>query len=453
VTASTHRQLTFSPDFRWGAATAAHQVEGGNVNNDWWRWEQQPGRIKNGDRSGLACDHYRRYPEDFDLLAELRHTAHRLSIEWSRIEPSPGQFDPEVIAHYRAVLTALRERGMEPFVTLHHFTNPLWLADAGGWLRPGVVQAFERFVTRMALEYRDYVRHWVTINEPTVYAYFGYVLGLRPPGVRNLRAALQVMRHFVSAHAHAYRAIKSVDPDALVGMAHHRTLLDPIRPRHPLDRLVARFRLWLMDELWPAATARGRVLGPLRLGRAEASVIGSYEDFIGINYYTRGRTRFDLRTPGLFFGREVLTQVPRNAVGWELYPEGLYRVLLRAAAVGRAHSGQSPKPVVITENGVADRNDELRPAYLVQHLAAVHRAIEAGVPVGAYLHWTSMDNFEWTEGFEPRFGLIEVDFNTQERQPKPSAHLYAEIIRRNALTAEMLERYPVAPATEEVLGV
>jgi beta-glucosidase len=435
-------EASFPRGFLWGAATAAHQVEGGNARSDWWHWEQLPGRINNGDRSGLACDHYLRYRDDFALLADLGHSAHRLSLEWSRLEPAPGLFDADAIAHYRDVLLALREHGLEPFVTLHHFTNPDWLANAGGWLRCEVVEAFARFVKRMVAEYRDLVRYWITVNEPTVYAFLGYVVGKRPPGYRNLGAAFSVLRQFVRAHARAYWSIKAASPDAQVGIAHHRFQLDPLRFRHPLDRLVTYLQLWLIDELYPAAIARGRK-PHLGIGRPDPALATGCEDFIGVNYYTRARIRFDVRKPWLLFGRHVSPLAPGNTLKMENYPEGLYSVLLRTAARKSANDGMESPPIIVTENGVADRNDELRPAYLVQHLAAVHRAIGAGARVAGYLHWSSMDNFEWTEGFEPRFGLIAVDYGTLERRPKPSAYLYADIIRRNALTPELLARYAV----------
>lgn len=424
--------LVFPPGFLWGAAAAAHQVEGGNTKNDWWRWEQAPGHVAAGDCSGLACDHFRRYRDDFSLLAELGHTAHRLSVEWSRIEPRPGEFDPEAIAHYRDVLQALREHGLEPFVTLHHFTNPLWLADAGGWLRAEAVAAFERFVARVAAEYRDLVRYWITINEPTVYAFHSYHLGVWPPGRRSAAAALRVLRHLARAHLAAYRALKAANPDALVGVAHHLAVIDPARPASPADRAVAALWRRLLWELYPTAFARGAPW-PARQATPPA------EDFFGLNYYTRARVRFDPR-PGHLFGREVVLPAPRNTLGWELYPEGLERILLAQSARFR-RQGRPGLPIVITENGVADVDDQLRPAFLVRHLAALHRALQRGAPVAGYLHWSSMDNFEWAHGFAPRFGLIAVDYATQERRPKPSAHLYAEIIRRNALSREMLERY------------
>jgi beta-glucosidase len=200
-----------------------------------------------------------------------------------------------------------------------------------------------------------------------------------------------------------------------------------------------------MDELYPAAIVRGRLPPPLGSGRPEPTLTGRCEDFVGVNYYTRGRTQFDPRQARVLFAREVFPDVARNTLGWELYPEGLYRVLMRTAGLGTSiRVGEVARPIIITENGVADREDELRPGYLVQHLEAAHRALRAGVPLAGYLHWSSMDNFEWAQGFEPRFGLVAVNYETQERRPKPSAELYADIIRANALSAEMVRRYPLA---------
>lgn len=408
--------LTFPTGFLWGASTAAHQVEGGNANNDWWAWEHLPGRTKRGEVSGDACDHFHRYRADFDLLHALGHTAHRFSLEWSRIEPRPSQLDPTAIEHYREVLLALRERGMEPFVTLHHFTNPRWFAAAGGWLRGDAPAIFARFSARMAAEYRHLVRYWITINEPTVFAYHGFVLGERPPGLHSPVAGLRVLRQMLRAHRLAYRAIKAIAPEAQVGVAHQRTVLDPHRPHHLGDQAVARLRLWLMDEAYTTLYAR-------------------HEDFAGVNYYARGITRFSVRAAARLFGDEVPAAAPAllNSMGWEIYPDGLRRVLLRARR-GR-------RPIFITENGVPDHHDELRPRFLVEHLRAVHQAIQAGAPVAGYLHWTSMDNFEWTDGFAPRFGLIAVDRATQTRHPKPSAYLFRDVIQANAIAGRILDQY------------
>lgn len=424
----------FPDGFLWGTATAAHQVEGGNANNDWWDWEQVPGRIKDGSRSLLACDHYNRYKEDFRLLAALGQNAHRLSLEWSRIEPSPGYFDPEAIRHYRQVLETLRGLGMEPVVTLHHFTNPRWLARDGGWTRPEVLDAFDRYVRVVVREYGDLVRYWITINEPQVYAYFSYSLGAWPPGRRHPGATLRVLAHLCQAHARAYRTIHEVaaGPEPLVGVAYHWHPFEPYRPHRRADAWVVRARDYLFNRCTLLSMLDGRLRFPLGLGLPPSEEPGGM-DFIGLNYYTREMIAFDPLAVGGFFGREVRDGLPRSDFDWAVDPEGLYRSLMDLAAYG--------KPIIITENGIADARDALRPSYLVQHLRHAALALDQGVPLLGYLHWSSMDNFEWAEGYRMRFGLVHVDFETQARTVRPSGELYAEICRRNGITWAMLDRY------------
>ncbi|MDP8924763.1 MAG: glycoside hydrolase family 1 protein [Chloroflexota bacterium] len=431
--APTGRERRFPDGFLWGSATAAHQVEGNNWNNDWWAAEQA-GRVP--VKSGPACDQYNRFREDFALLGELGHTSHRLSLEWSRIEPRPGQFDRAAIEHYRRVIVACRERGMEPLVTLHHFTNPIWFAERGGWTRPGAARVFERYARRVALEYRDLVRHWITINEPGVYAAQGWVLGVWPPMSANVAAAPLVMRNLALAHGRAYHAIHAEQPDAQVGVAHHWRIFGPFDPHRLTDRWIAALRNRLMNLVFPIAIRTGRLVPPLGSGRVVPELADT-EDWVGLNYYTRELDRFDVRMARMGFSREMAASGERNQLGWEIYPEGLYRALTTIAPPA------SGKDVIVTENGVPepDSEDEVRPSFLVRHLAACHRAIEAGVRLRGYHYWTSLDNFEWAEGFAPRFGLVHVDFATQARTPKPSAHLYRDIIRANALGAELLERH------------
>ena len=436
--------FAFPPGFLWGTATAAHQVEGQNFNADWWLWEQQPGRIRDGSTSRLACDHLRRYREDFDLLAHLHQNAHRLSVEWARIEPRPGEFDPAALAHYRRVLEALRERGIEPIVTLHHFTNPRWLAERGGWERPEVVDLFSRYVRRVVAEYDDLVRYWVTINEPGVYAYMSYLEGLWPPGVRSRRRAFQVARHMAYAHARAYHTVHDTSRrgDVRVGLAHHMRIFDPHRPRVVLDRVLARIADYLFNWCLLCALIDGVFRFPLGYGQRVALARDSL-DFIGLNYYSRDRVTFDIRRPHRLFGRDHPPTSGSHAPlsGWEIYPEGIYR-LLRALS-------RFNKPILITENGIAEEGDDLRPAFILSHLLYVHRAIAEGAPVIGYLHWSALDNFEWIEGLRWRFGLIHVDFATQERRIKPSGYLYGQIAAANGLTAPMIERY--APALGDLV--
>lgn len=431
--AASTSDRVFPEGFLWGSATAAHQVEGNNRNNDWWAAEQA-GRLPH--RSGLACDHFRRYDDDFALLAELGQTSHRLSVEWSRIEPRPGELSHEALDHYRRVLESLRAHGIEPIVTLHHFSNPIWLAERGGWTRREVVGRFARYARRVVREYRDLVRYWVTLNEPGVYASQGWVLGVWPPHrAGDMRGAFVVLRNMALAHGRAYHAMKAEQPDARIGVAHHWRLFDPADPGRRGDRLIAAIRNRLMNLAFPIAIRNGRLIPPLGSGRL-VPWLANTEDWVGLNYYTREHDRFDPRAPRIGFGLEQFPDVERNQLGWEIYPKGLERALL-AASPGNG------REVIVTENGIPepDRQDEKRPRYLVQHLAACHRAIEAGVNLRGYTHWTSMDNFEWAEGFEPRFGLVHVDFETQDRTPKPSAYLYRDVIRQNGLSADLLERH------------
>jgi beta-glucosidase len=428
--------LRFPDGFLWGSATASHQVEGNNANNDWWAAEEA-GRVPH--RSGAACDQFNRYPDDFALFAELGHNAHRFSLEWSRIEPRPGEFDPAALAHYRRVIETARANGLEPLVTLHHFTNPRWLADRGGWTRPDAIPLFARYARRVVREYRDLVRIWITINEPGVYASQGWVIGVWPPNRVSIPEAFRVLRHMALAHGRAYHAIHDEQPDARVGVAHHWRIFDPYDPRRRGDRLIAALRNRLMNLAFPLAIRRGRLIPPIGTGR-RIPWLANTEDWVGLNYYTRERDRFDPRIPHLLFGREMFADVERNQLRWEIYPEGLYRALL---AIAPPTSGAE---VIVTENGIPEPDDEdrLRPAYLVSHLAACHRAIQAGVRLRGYCYWSSIDNFEWAEGFEPRFGLVHVDFATQARTPKPSAYLYRDIIRRQGLSGDDLALVPAA---------
>jgi len=415
----------FPAGFLWGSATSAHQVEGNCTNNDWWQWEQA-GKVS--ERSGLACDHYRRFREDFDLARELGHNAHRFSIEWSRIEPEEGTFSVEAIVHYREVLEALKERGIEPIVTLHHYTLPRWLADQGGWENPEIVKWFERYVTRMVAEYGDLVCWWITLNEPVVHVFKSYIIGQWPPGKRDYPAAFRVLRYMLRAHVLAYRAIHERRPDARVSVAQHCLALTPCDPRSWLDRASVRVRSYLFNELFLDALHSGTLRVPGRFWERLAP--HGTLDFIGVNYYTRDFVKnTGINLPG-FIGNLCTIDHhqsvgKRNDLGWEVYPEGLARFLesLRRMKL----------PILITENGVPASRDIDRWVFIFMHLWQVARALEEEIPVVGYLYWSLLDNYEWADGFTPRFGLIAVDYATQERVVRDSARNFAEILKRNEL--------------------
>jgi beta-glucosidase len=427
-------RLAFPPGFLWGTATAAHQVEGDNTRSDWWEWEQTPGRIRDGSSSGAACDQWRRYDSDFDLARGLWQNAHRFSVEWSRIEPAEGVFDAGALDHYRRVLVALRERGLEPLVTLHHFTNPLWLSRIGGWLNPQAPERFRRFVGEVVGALGDLVTWWATINEPVGYAYQSYLLGDWPPGRRSPVLAWRVLAAMARGHALAYREIHQRRPDARVGIVTYMRVFDPSRPRHPLDRAYAWLPDWVANRAYFSCLRDGRMRPPLGFfGRMRAAV--DSQDYLGVNYYGRDMIEFDSRRPRTgFFHHFQPPGAELSLPGWgEVYPEGLYRLLMRLKPLG--------KPMLITENGIPDNSDAQRPRFLLTHLAALHRAMRDGAPVLGYFHWSLIDNFEWAEGYGARFGLVSVDPKSQERRVKRSGELYAEICRAGAITRDMVVRY------------
>jgi len=403
----------FPDGFLWGCATAAHQVEGGNHNNDWWAFEQRGG-IRTGDSSDPACDHYHRFAADFRLLRHLGQNAHRLSVEWSRVEPAPGEFDETQLRHYRDVLAELREQGLSAMVTLHHFTSPLWFTRRGGWAAAGSPAAWLPFVRRVATELGHLVSFWCTLNEPTIYANMGWLDGEFPPGRRgDWRGAFRVLANLRRAHEQAYRDLHGITPQVPVGIAHHRWPLKPRDPRRRLDRVAARVADRLMTS-WPGG--RGRLQ---RLVEAPG-------DFLGLNHYSSELVRFaPRRLRQGFIERHVPPGLPLSDFGWAVEADWLREALLELKPLG--------KPVYITENGIASAADEPRQAFLLATLTRAWEALQSGVDVRGYFHWTAIDNFEWARGYSMRFGLIGVNLATQERTLKPSAELYAQIARANAL--------------------
>ncbi|MBM4465807.1 MAG: glycoside hydrolase family 1 protein [Chloroflexi bacterium] len=428
------KMMRFPKGFLWGTATSAHQVEGNNRNNDWWEWEKEPGHILDGSRSALACDWWNRAEGDFDLAQEMGHNAHRLSLEWSRIEPREGEWDDDAMARYRQMLVGLRERGLEPMVTLHHFTNPLWLVEKGGWETEAVVPLFERYVTRVAEELGDLIGLWSVLNEPNIYAMLSYAGGRWPPGKRSLPLAFKVLGNMLIAHGRAYRVIHRLQPRAQVGIAHAMRVFDPADPSSRLDRWAAWIPDYIFNRLTLTALTEGVLGFPLALNRRVPELVDS-ADFLGLNYYTRDLVAFDARRPGELFGRRFYAEGAEMSDGGysEVYPEGLYRLLKRLAAYG--------KPIYVTENGLPDADDDQRPRFILTHLAATHRAIEEGAPVKGYFHWTLVDNFEWAEGWTLRFGLIALNVETQKRTIRRSGQLYQEICQTAAITEDMVERY------------
>ncbi|RPI58964.1 MAG: glycoside hydrolase family 1 protein [Chloroflexi bacterium] len=428
----TDTALPFPPSFLWGTATAAHQVEGYNTQNDWWAFEQRPGAIYHGHRSGRACDWWANAEQDFDLMAAMGHNSHRLSVEWSRIEPQEGRFDPEAIACYRAMLGGLRRRGIEPMVTLFHFSSPLWLARQGGWQNPAVVPLFRRFVRHTVQELGDLVRLWCTINEPNVYAALGHLFGEHPPGVKSVPAYFRALRLQLLAHAAAYRVIHALDGRAQVGLVKNVPIFEPAGRGAAIP---ARIVDHLFNEVTLRAVQDGRLSWPLSAVPVTHGALGDSIDFVGVNYYTRWLVGLRPGNRGLLHPRPgaECSDCGRGGTYGEIYPAGMRRVLARVARLG--------KPIYVTENGLPDADDDQRPCFLLTHLAEMHRAMAQGADVRGYYHWTFVDNFEWSEGWNLRFGLVALDPETQARTPRRSAELFSRIARQNAITPEMVQEF------------
>jgi len=396
--------LHFPPGFLWGASTASHQVEGGNRHNDWWDAEQN-GRVPYC--SGSACKHYELFRQDFDLARSWGHNAHRFSVEWSRVQPEWNRWDSAALDHYLDVVVALRERGLEPVVTLHHFTNPAWFTRAGGWQRKDSAELFNGYVDRVVRTFGDRVRFWLTVNEPTVYVKQGYVTGEWPPfRSGKWREAWAAMRNLARAHRMSYHTIHEANPRGLVSFAHNAPAVEPCRPWSRTDRLAAAARDWVLNRLF------FRLTGLQTL------------DFIGINYYTRTVVRSEGGLSTRILGavcrsHRHSSQGPVSQVGWESYPHGFGEVLHRFGRLGL--------PVLVTENGFATDDEQLRLEFIKRHLEILAGAVQSGVDLIGYLYWTLMDNFEWNEGPNARFGLAAVDFETQTRTARPCVDYLSQV--------------------------
>jgi beta-glucosidase len=444
--------LAFPAGFRWGAATAAHQNEGDNDRNQWSAWEHQPGRIHEGAASGKATGWWdlRTAAADFDRAAEMGLNSLRLSVEWSRIEPESGVFDASSLDHYRQMLGLLRQRGIEPMVTLHHFTDPLWLTSQGGWENPAVGEMFERFVRCVVNALGDRVTLWCTINEPLVYAFYGYMDGRFPPGSHNIFRTVKVLRNMLVAHGRAYHAIHRLQKDAVAGLAHHMRYLLPANPASAADRRVTRWIDQVANRTTLEAVTSGRLI-PL-IGRGEiVRELANTSDYIGLNFYSTARVQFAPFSPTMFFARQYIDPAlascdctPQGEAFCEINPPGIYLALKDLAQYG--------KPIYITESGLPDRDDDQRPYMLATYLAEVQRAIRDGADVRGYYHWTLVDNFEWAAAWALRFGLIAFDPATGERTPRQSAAVYSRIVAANGVPESLMAQ--VAPeAVSTYFGV
>lgn len=415
-----HKALKFPEHFLWGSAMAAHQVEGNNVNSDWWDWEQkhQPSE----KRSGLAADQYNRYEEDFRLAKNLHLNTQRISIEWARIEPLSGEFDHNAIEHYRQVLKSLKDKKFVVMLTLWHFTLPKWVADTGGWENPMTGEYFVRFLKEVIPAFDEYVDFWITLNEPGVYVYMSYMVGMWPPQKKSKIRGVYVQWNLARAHRKAYEALHQLSGKP-VGIAQNMQSFHTTHKHSLLEQLSV-------------------YVGDILTNHSFYMMTGyDHHDFIGINYYFHHR----FNTKKSFWPHlDEAAGMHRDVsdLGWELFPQGIFDVLTDIS---------NHKPIYITECGIASTNDDRRTRFLIQYLSEVFRAIQSGVKIKGFLYWSLIDNFEWHQGYDPRFGLIEIDYPTQKRTVRPSAYVFSEIAEHNQMPHSLLRLLGHTIKVEEVL--
>jgi beta-glucosidase len=386
----------FPDGFEWGTATAAHQIEGGNWNNDWWQWEHTPDSGC-AEPSGDACDSWNRWGDDIAMVRDLGLGSYRFSIEWSRIEPEPGEWSSAAIAHYRRIADALLEAGIRPVVTFHHFTSPRWFAARGGWLHDDAIDSFARFCARAARELAPVIDRACTINEPNIVAVMGHLMGMFPPGRTDFDETRRVIDALCAAHRKSVEAIRDAAPGVPVGLTLSMTEYEAVEGG---EAMLEQTRSLMEDGF--------------------LDVTGG-DDFVGVQCYSRMR----LGPEGPLGPEPGVAVLP---MGYEYWPQALGATVRRAwDYTGRAI------PVFVTENGIGTEDDTLRVSYVDTALASVLDCVDDGIDVRGYTYWSLLDNFEWAFGYRPKFGLVAVDRTTFERRPKPSAARYREIVTANAL--------------------
>jgi beta-glucosidase len=389
--------------------------------------------------AGVRAIWWNNAASDLDLAEGLGLNAIRVSVEWSRLEPEEGRWNTAALARYYALLRELRRRGMRPFVTLHHFSHPLWFEQRGGFLGADAVDTFSRFVFRTIESLREVCCDWVTINEPNVYGAFGYLVGEFPPGVSGeLLQTLRVLSRLAQCHAAAYRIIHEYQPNANVGWAQNYVVFHPGTARYR-DEIIARMFNRLFNESFFDLLRNGHVSTPWRNFLEAVPEVQNKLDFVGLNVYNRLHVTLDPRARKTLFARVfVPEQVLQGDSGTE-FPYG--ECFPGAITTAVEYAASMKRPIYILENGVPDRSDRIRPWLLVQVLQRIHALLQSGHDIRGYFHWTLTDSFEWTEGWRLCFGLYELDPTTQQRRARPSAGIYHRIVRDNGVCSELLERY------------
>ena len=406
-------------DFLWGVATSAFQLEGSPY-ADWASWDSIL------DEKPNITNHYALYREDLHLLKELGVNAYRFSVEWSRIQPKENIWDDEAIAHYQEIIDILRSDNIEPMVTLHHFTHPLWFIKKYPWHEDASIEKFLIFAEKMVQTLKG-VRYWITFNEPYVLVLAGYFEGCTPPGLRNVPLGVKALKNILACHGKAYDIIHSKIPDAMVSIAHNMAALAPWNKWNPLDKLLSKIAKYFYNHSLLDAFITGTlsVKFPFKKAVEIPVPIKGKLDFFGVNYYTRIHMRFNpFKKMGVELRHRDIDGYGLTDMGWEVHPRGLEKVLRYASKLN--------VPMIITENGIATHDCQKKIKYMKRHVDVLEQCIKDGIDVKGYFYWSLIDNYEWLQGLDARFGLYKVDFNTLERKPTNAAAYYSYLIKNRS---------------------
>jgi beta-glucosidase len=402
--------------FLWGVATSAFQLEGSPY-ADWSSWDA----ILNSKPH--VTNHYALYKQDLNLLKDLGVNAYRFSLEWSRIQPKETFWDDQAIAHYQEIIDILLENNIEPLVTLHHFTHPLWFIKKYPWHLDSSREKFLEYVKKILTRIQG-VRYWITFNEPYVLLLGGYLEGCMPPGIRDVSLALRALENILICHGEAYEKIHSLIPGAMVSVAHNMAALAPWHIWNPLDKLLAKIAKYFYNHSLLDAFLTGilHIKFPFSKAIRIPIPIKDKLDFFGVNYYTRVHMRFNpFKKMGVELRHRDIDGYGLTDMGWEIHPYGLEKVLRYASKLN--------VPLIITENGIATNRDRKKIRFMKSHIDVLERCIKNGIDVRGYFYWSLIDNYEWLQGLDARFGLYRVDFNTLERKPTKAALYYSYLVK------------------------
>lgn len=433
-------EVNFPKDFIWGTATAAHQIEGNNENTNWGEWEKDSSRIKDGSNAIKAVDGWNRAKDDIKLMKDLGVNSYRFSLAWNKIEPEKGKINEDALKHYDELINELLANKIEPMITLHHFTHPLWFEQLGTFEKEENIKHFVEFSKLVFARYKDRVKYWVTLNEPNVFVTSGYFNTVFPPGKADSKLGAEVLKNMLKAHVEVYKELKSDQwsvvrgqenkdqkpkAEVQIGLATSIFQFEPARRWHLGDWAIARISSNTFNEsvlaFFRTGTMNFYVPLDVNVSYTDSNAPNTI-DFIGVNYYSHYAYKFDFdfkkATQSIAVEGEEMTDMP-----YTIYTEGIYRAIEDVATL--------KKPIIITENGISDAKDDRREKYIRQSLYAVSKAIKDGYDVRGYYYWTLLDNFEWAEGYTQKFGLYEVNLQTQERKLRSGARAFVEIIGKN----------------------